>query len=375
MRFVIATLLAVHGAAHLVGFRAAFWAPTVSVLNGAFTVGQLGARALAAVWLLLAGAFVASAALFLARSEAFESAAWCSTGVSLVLCGLFWPDARWGWGVDIVVLLALFAVSRSNSTHLERAFRAELARARLPLPTATAEVISDASTATLPAPVKRYLAFMGVFGRPRDWSLKARFNARFRRATGPWLECEALQYDNRLELSRVFYMQLALQRLLPVTVRDTYLAGNGRMTATALDLLNVVDVGGPELDRGELVTYLNDAILLAPSLLLGPETSWTLVNERCFDVSLRDRGLTVSARVWLDDRGAPVDFRTTDRFFQSPDGKLVRTEWRTPVAGWQAHAGRMLPTRATAVWHLPSGPFAYADFSIDPQQLTFNVSP
>jgi hypothetical protein len=216
---------------------------------------------------------------------------------------------------------------------------------------------------------------MGAVGRPRDWSLSARFRARFRRDEGPWLQCEVLQYNNRLELSRIFYMQLALKQVLPVTVRDTYLAGSGRMRADALDWVKVVDVGGPELDLGELVTYLNDAILMAPSLLLGPETSWTMVDAHSFDVSLHDHDLTVSARVWTNERGAPVDFRTTDRFFQTPDGKLVRTEWRTPIDGWQSYGGRMLPTRARAVWHLSTGPFSYADFTVDPEQVRFNVLP
>ena len=53
----------------------------------------------------------------------------------------------------------------------------------------------------------------------------------------------------------------------------------------------------------------------------------------------------------------------------------MRTEWRTPVEGWQEAQGRRLPTRARAVWHLASGPFPYADFVIDPKQIDFNVPP
>jgi hypothetical protein len=160
-----------------------------------------------------------------------------------------------------------------------------------------------------------------------------------------------------------------------VTVRDTYLRGRGSMRAKAFDAFNVVEGKGYEIDVGELVTYLNDAILMAPSLLVGPETTWQHVNDGCFDVTLHDCGLSVTARVWLDQRGAPVDFSTTDRFFEAPDGKLVRTEWRTPVSGWQQVGARQLPTHAQAVWLLPTGPFAYADFSMDPAQIAFNVPP
>ncbi len=54
---------------------------------------------------------------------------------------------------------------------------------------------------------------------------------------------------------------------------------------------------------------------------------------------------------------------------------LGAAEWRTPVSGWQEAGGRQLPTRAEAVWQLPGGPFAYADFSIDPARIAFNVPP
>jgi hypothetical protein len=285
------------------------------------------------------------------------------------------PDARIGVVLALALLLVLFLVSRGSASHLEGAFRRELQQASLPIGIGQQAIVDELAIARLPEPVKRYLRFMGVLGRPRDWSMRARFKARFRRAPGEWVACEALQYDSRLKLSRVFYMQLALKHVLPVTVRDTYLAGHGRMRAKAFDLFEVVDGQGPELDVGELVTYLNDAILMAPSLLLGPETTWQEVDPQSFDVTLSDGPLRVTARVWLDEHGAPRDFSTTDRFFDQPDGKRVRTEWRTPVSGWQDVAGRKLPTRAEAVWQLPTGPFSYADFSVDPALIAFNVAP
>ncbi len=171
-------------------------------------------------------------------------------------------------GIDLVLLLVVFLASRSSKSHLESEFRAELRRASLPIAIGHQVRIDEQAIASLPEPVKRYLRFMGVVGRPRDWSMRARFKARFRRASGAWLDCETLQYDSRLKLSRIFYMQLALKNVLPVTVRDTYLAGRGRMRAKVFDLFKMVDGKGLELDLGELVTYLNDAILMAPSLLL-----------------------------------------------------------------------------------------------------------
>jgi hypothetical protein len=380
MRLVATVLLAFHGMAHLVGFRAAFWpAPGLAVrsslLGGLLGVGFFGTRALGLVWLTLACGYVLSAALLLARSPSWSAVTAGVTCTSAMMCLLFWPEARFGFLIDLALLVIVLALSRSGSPHLAAAFHRELEQAALPEQAGLTTVVNEATLESLPPPVRRYMRFMGVVGKPRDWSLRARFIARFRLDRGPWLKCEALQYDTRLQLSRVFYMQLSLKGLLPVTVRDTYFRGRGTMQARAFDAVTVAQGKGPEIDVGELVTYLNDAILMAPSLLLGPEVTWREVDDSSFDVTLRDGALSVSARVWLTEQGAPRDFSTTDRFFEMPGGKRVRTEWRTPVSGFQDVGGRKLPRQAQAVWQLPDGPFAYADFSVDPSQVSFNAPP
>ena len=380
MKRLGALLLFLHGVAHLVGFRAAFWPASgqrgsVQLLGDLVFVGDFAAKAFGVIWLVIALTYGAATILLLGRDSRWIKPALLASGVSLVMCGLSWPDARLGFVVDIVLAFALLLASRSSVAHLEKAFHAELREASLPTEIGHEAMIDEQAISSLPEPVKRYLRFMGVVGRPRDWSMRAHFKARFRRGPGEWVDCEALQYDSRLKVSRIFYMQLALKNVLPVTVRDTYLAGRGRMRAKAFDLFEVVNGEGPELDVGELVTYLNDAILMAPSLLLGPETSWRAIDEQSFDVTLSDGSLRVTARVWLDEQGAPRDFSTTDRFFDQPDGKRVRTEWRTPVSGWQEVDGRKLPTRAEAVWNLKTGPFSYADFKVDPSLIAFNVPP
>jgi hypothetical protein len=147
-------------------------------------------------------------------------------------------------------------------------------------------------------------------------------------------------------------------------------------------LLGVVTVArsdGPETDLSELVTYLNDAVLLAPSMLLRLQTSFAPVDDRSFDVTLVDAGQTVTARVFLDDDGRPTNFSTTDRYADLPGG-LVRAEWTTPIDGWQSDGDRFIPTRGSAVWHLPQGPLNYIElnyieFSMSPGAVRHNRAP
>ena len=254
----------------------------------------------------------------------------------------------------------------------------EIASLGLPTPAGALEQVTDADLAPLPEPARRYLRFMGVVGRARDWSFRVGFKGRFRVRQGlPWRACEVWQYNSRVVVARAFHMRLRFGLVVPVVGRDTYLQGRGRLLIRLMDLVSVVDATGPEVDTGELVTYLNDLVLIAPSMLLAPDVSWKEVDSASFNLTLTDHGRAVSARVFVDERGAPVTFETTDRFCEDPSEpkKWMRARWSTPMQAFRSVEGRQVPTRGLAVWHLTQGDFAYADFELVADGLAYNVRP
>jgi hypothetical protein len=258
---------------------------------------------------------------------------------------------------------------------LGRAFAADLAAADLDPGPGDATPVTDDKLAEFDEPVRRYLRFMGVVDRPRAWSFRVRLRGRFRRrGDGPWMAAEAWQYNSAIDVARVFTMRVTMARVLPMIGHDTYVRGQGRMVGKLLGVVKVADGSGDEFDIGELVTYLNDAILLSPSMILGPSTTWSAVGDDAFDVALTDRGRTVRARVTIDDRGAPTDFATTDRWADLPSG-LVRARWRTPVARWLTVDGRPFPGEVPATWDLDDGPLVYLEGAFEPASFVENVAP
>lgn len=258
---------------------------------------------------------------------------------------------------------------------LTRRFAETVAAAHLPSGPGDESVVTQEQVDELPVVVRRYLHFMGVIGRPRDWSFRAQFIGRFwlRRGLG-WMPAEAWQYNSAISIGRVFVMRVRVAGVVPMIGCDTYLRGHGHMIGKLLDRFTVVDGSGEEFDVGGRTTYLNEAILLAPSMLLGPETTWTEVDARSFDVTLLDSGRSVTGRVFLDDRGAPVDFSSTDRFAALPSG-LVRAEWHTPVRSWQTVNGRPTPGPVSAVWHFPHSLLPYIKGEFVANSLAFNIAP
>jgi hypothetical protein len=45
------------------------------------------------------------------------------------------------------------------------------------------------------------------------------------------------------------------------------------------------------------------------------------------------------------------------------------------VRGWRRVKGRWLPSAGAAIWHLPEGPFRYAEFRFAPGAIRYNVAP
>jgi hypothetical protein len=241
--------------------------------------------------------------------------------------------------------------------------------------TVHAAPITADDIAHLPEPAQRYLTFTRVLGRPADMSFHATVHGFFRmRPDQRWIACTSEQHNSAADLTRDFRMRLRLVHLIPVQAEDLYEHGHGRMHATALGLFAVADGKGREFDLGELVTFLNDAVLLAPSMLLRLPVEWTAIDDHTFGLTLTDHDNTVTARVTVDDRGAPREFTTEDRWADLPEG-LVKTRWSTPVEGWSLVAGRIRPRRGTAVWHLPDGPFAYAQFDYTKADITYSTAP
>lgn len=237
----------------------------------------------------------------------------------------------------------------------------------------TATVAED-DLAGLPEPAQRYLRWMDVVGRPRDRSFLVRFAGRFKRPGQPWMPCEAWQFNAADPVTRLFHMRIDFARVIPMVGRDSYAAGRGAMRGKVLGLVKVADGSGPEFDLGELVTYLNDALLLAPSMLLTDAVRWDEVDDGSFDVTLTDAGHSVTATAFVDPDGTLRDFATEDRWCDLPGG-LLRARWTTPIDGWQEIDGRPWPTGAQAVWHLPDGPLPYIAGTFVPGSMRPNVGP
>jgi len=158
-------------------------------------------------------------------------------------------------------------------------------------------VVTAADLEGLPEPAVRYLRFMDVLGGPRTRSLLASAHGRFRmRPDGRWLACRAWQLNTVVPVRRLFHMHLRLAPGIAMSGWDTYSDGDGHMRGTLFGAIPVASGTGPRFAASELVTWLNDALLLAPSMLLDPAVVLREdEGDDWFRVEVTDGGRTVAA--------------------------------------------------------------------------------
>ncbi len=262
--------------------------------------------------------------------------------------------------------------SRVLRAGMQRRVNRQVRRQHQDVPAADGAAVTEADIAGLPAPAQRWLRTAGVVGRPRDRTLQAHWEGHFRlRPRGRWLPFEAWQRNTASRVTRLYRMRIDLARVLPIVGVDSYLDGHGRMRARLLGVVPVAAGSGPEFDVGELVTWLDDAVLLAPSMLLAPTVTWGEVDESTFDVGVTDGGRTATVRVRMDGSGRVRDVATDDRFCALPSGP-VRARWTTPVDAWMTVEGRPVPMYARAIWDLPEGRWTYARARLDRHGLAWD---
>jgi hypothetical protein len=308
------------------------------------------------------------------------SSGWWITGLaalvlSQVLIVSFRGDAMLG---VIVTLVLLVAVAYGFATYGPWSLRAEYRRevARRLERSASPAPLDPGDLGELPEPVRRYLHATHAVGLPGIHHVEARWRGRIRAtANDPWMPFTAEQLLFPGEPSRFFLMH-ARRGVLPVEVLHVYRGGSASMRVRILSLLPIVDASGPELDRAETVTMLNDLALLAPAALIDPAIRWERIEETTARARYTVGTTTVGATLEFDDSGELTNFVSDDRLAISSDGEtFTRRRWSTPVEAYRRFGERRCFTRGEGRWHPPEGAFTYLELELTELRTNAGIEP
>jgi len=228
-------------------------------------------------------------------------------------------------------------------------------------------IVTEEDLEQLPSPVKKYLHLSGVIGQPLYMKGEFSFAGTFRMGKEQnWMNVSTMQVNDYESMTRVFYMK-ARMKGLSAKGRDLYREGKGNMLIKLTPFITLYNISGPEMDKGALVTLLNDLTLVPPAML-SPAISWEALDSLHARATITDRGIRVSGVFIFNEKGEVVDFYSDDRYQIDKQGaKLLR--WSTPFGDYNQFGNYRIPSYGCGIWQEQDGPFEYARFHLQEHQL------
>jgi hypothetical protein len=367
VRWGLVVVMAIHGLIHLLGAAMGFgWAETTTPEEEVGTAGGVA-------WLVAAGLVLAASAMLALRARPW----WIVTAVAAVVSEAViltsWGPAKAGTAANLLLLIAAgygYASQGPGSFRAEyrRRFRAALDQPVRPGP------VTEDDLAHLPAPVAAYLRRCGAVGQPRVANTRAVIHGRIRGGPEkPWMPFTGEQFNTYgPHPIRLFHIE-ASRFGLPADVLHVF-DRSATMRVRLGWVLPVLNAAGPEADRAETVTLLNDLCLLAPAALVDAPVSWEQLDGHRVRATLTHGAHTVSAVVVFNDDGDLVDFISEDRLRAAADGRsFTRQRWSTPIHAYRTYGPRRVAAAGEGRWHAPApeGEFTYFEYHLD--DVTYDI--
>ena len=225
-----------------------------------------------------------------------------------------------------------------------------------------AKIITEETLSNLPEPVKRYFHYTGVVGHPWIQSVRLKQTGKFRQgADRPWMVFSADDFYTTNPPGFRWDAKFKMFGIPLLRAEDKYKNGHGSMVGKLAGLKTLFDVKGDKMDQASMMRYLNE-IIWFPTAYLGDNMRWEDLDDKSARVKFTDGGREIEASLYFDKEGRLENF--IGKRYREINGEYSLDTWSTPITAYGEHAGLKLPTRGSAVWHLPEGDLTYIDLEV-----------
>ncbi|NND08491.1 MAG: hypothetical protein HKN87_19090 [Saprospiraceae bacterium] len=359
MKTLLTLILVIHGLIHFMGFAKAFGYGNVNQLTKEIS------KPIGVLWLIVGSLLIVSTVLLHVRKELWPFLGIVAALGSQVLIFLFWQDAKFGTIANIIILI--LATIGAAEIIFENSFMKDVAQAMDIDPPAHDERITDEDLSGLPIPVRKYLEYTGVVGKPKVRNVKIVFEGQMRKKGKDWFNFTSEQYNFTSDPTRLFFMKAKISGI-PTTGYHRYRNDGASMLIKLASLFPVAKIDGPEMFPTETVTFFNDLCLFAPGALIDARIKWHAIDHESAKATFTTDNATISATLFFNDKGQLVNFISDDRYSVS---EMKTFPFSTPIEDYIEILGYRLPSYGEAIWHFPDADFTYGKFHL--QSIDFNV--
>lgn len=360
MKYVFAVILSVHGLIHLIGFSKAFGLSKVTQLTKEIS------RPMGVLWLAATLLFLTAVVLFLFKNESWWIMGVIAAVISQILIFMAWKDAKFGTIANLMMLVVAFFCL--NVAAFEKTYKKDVRENMRTNNSLSTDILTESDIQVLPQPVQRYLRVAGAINRPKVKNMRIEFDVQMRGKGKEFMTYTSEQYNFFAEPTRLFFMKGKMFGL-DISGYHRFSKGAATMDIRLLGLIQVVNQSGAVLNKTETVTLFNDMCLLAPATLIDKRIRWEEIGGNSSRAFFTNRGITVSATLFFNEKGQLIDFASNDR---TEVTEMKQMPFTTPVSDYKTIDGMNIWTRGEAVWEYPDGKFTYGKFILKEIRYNFN---
>ena len=228
-----------------------------------------------------------------------------------------------------------------------------------------------ARRATLPEPVRRYLAFAISVNAPAIGSARLKHGGVFRTSPKqPWQKISGEEYFTIANPGFVWSARIHPAPWISIVARDLLQSGRGNMLVKLNSLITLADASGPEIDQGATLRWLAEAIWF-PYAFVADEMRWDAIDDHSARATLIQLALSVSA-VFEFDHDGKITGLNANRYRDLGKGQSVLTRWTAEVSDYCEFSGFRVPTAVDVAWDIEGQRFSYARFAVT--TIEYNVN-
>jgi hypothetical protein len=256
-------------------------------------------------------------------------------------------------GAVVVSLVALVVGRAIRDWNTER----ETARLRRTADIDRSDLFTMEDLEEVPQPVQDYFANVLRDGQQyvNTAQLEQEGELRPGDADSEWKPFTATQYITTDPPGFLWDATVRFWPLIDLQIVDRYRDGSGR---ASVSLLGVLPLGGdeanPDLDEGELLRYLAEAVWYPTALLPSEGVEWEAIDDDTAAATLEYGGVTATLTFHFNEEDEVREVHAEQRP-RRVDGGYEPTPWTGRWHEYEMRNGIRIPTAGEVIWHLPDG--------------------
>lgn len=236
----------------------------------------------------------------------------------------------------------------------------------------TQELFTEDKVAELPVLLRQHILNGGYMGKTLMGNMRIYFhNTKFRMSAGKEpIKIKFMQVNFAHRPDRHAFLTLRMAGI-PMQAKDSVLDGFGSMTGVLAKQFQLFRSTGPEMDQGQLITALADAVFM-PSLFTQEYVSWTVIDDHTVEGRIEWKGFSAKGRFSFDHHGNIIRFDTKDRYMDNNGKGSSLVPWYVTYSDYKEQNGYFQPGSVSVNWTLPEGDNTY--FVSDHIEVQYSIS-